>query len=498
MANRRFCGLFHFQGYTMESISSESSAPASVEAPSATPAPVADSTPAADAIQQAGTVPGQPATDQIQGDETVIANQDEFPDEQAFVQLPGEQRAENWKRARSRIGEQNERIEQLAALEPFKPAIETIEQMGGWDSVEPLLQLATNLFAPVVGEDGQQVFDQSGLPQYTAAPFVERLAEQSLGTLDEILLKAFDIPYGQETLGHKLFRERLGLDPNLLETYQKIQSPDQARELITQSGGIDPALFEGVNPEYHDSLRSLMSTRPGLKAEWAYMSDEAKSELLEDRKEQLENRKYAEEQRRRDEESAKERGLEAKRRIETAGQQSMTEAQDRVVNAQFAKLKQTATFFADEGDNTDVWEDIISRSANDLQKDPALKKASSECSAWHYRLAEYEAAGDRLKASQARVEIGKLERKLEKAFGDRVTERAGQWSRRLGGARAVQQQQIQDAKPRIEIGSAGDNSTGNPPPAYSPPPTGMRFGMSEERKQQLAADLRARRQAMGG
>jgi hypothetical protein len=481
----------------MESISSESSAPASVEAPSATPAPVADSTPAADAIQQAGTVPGQPAQEPVQSGETVAGSQDEFPDDAAFQALPGEQRASNWQKARTRIGEQNQRIEALAALEPFKPAVETIEQMGGWDSVEPLLQLATNLFAPVVGEDGQQVFDQSGLPQYTAAPFVERLAEQSLGTLDEILLRAFDIPYGEETLGHKLFRERLGLDPNLLGTYQQIQSPDQARELITQSGGIDPALFDSVNPEYHDSLRSLMSTRPGLKAEWAYMADEAKSELLEDRKEQLENRKYAEEQRRRDEESVKERGLEAKRRIEAAGKQSMAEAQDRVVNAQFAKLKQTATFFADEGDNTDVWEDIISRSANDLQSNPELKRASEQCRAWHDRLAEHEAAGDRLKASQARVEIGKLERKLEKAFGDRVTERAGQWSRRLGGARAVQQQQIQDAKPRIEVGSPGDLPGGNPPPAYSPPPPGMRFGLSEERKHQLAAQLKAQKMGNG-
>lgn len=481
----------------MESISSESSTPASVEAPSAAPAPVADSTPAADAIQQVGSDPSQPAQEPSQSGETVAGSQDEFPDDAALQAMPGDQRASNWARIRARIGEQNQRIEQLSALEPFKPAVETIEQMGGWESVEPLLQLATSLHSPLVGEDGQPVIDpQTGLPQYTATPFVERLAEQSLGTLDEILLRAFDIPYGQETLGHKLFRERLGLDPNLLATYQQIQSPGQAREFVTASGGIDPALFEGVNTEYHDSLRSLMSTRPGLKTEWEYMSDDAKSELLEDRKELLENRKYADEQRRRDEQSAQERETAAKQRTEEAAHRGMAEADERVRNAQLAKLKQTATFFADEGDNAIVWDEILGRSAQDVMGDATLKPSLENWRAWHMQLATFEATGDRLRASQARVEIGKLERKLEKAFADRVAERTGQWSRRLGGARAVQQQQIQDAKPRIEIGGSGDIPNGNPPPAYSPPPVGMRFGMSEERKQQLAAELKARR--MGG
>jgi hypothetical protein len=486
----------------MESISSESSAPASVEAPSATPAPVADSTPAADAIQQIGTDPNQPAQEPNQSGETVAGSQDEFPDDQTFSALPGTERASNWSKVRARIGELNQKngelSQQVEQFSSFKPAVETIEQMGGWDSVEPLLQLATNLFAPVVGEDGQQVFDQSGLPQYTAAPFVEGLAEQSLGTLSEILMYGFDIPWGNnETLGHWLMRTRLGLDPALLATYQQIQSPDQAREYIAASGGIDPALFDDVNPESHAVLRSLLNTRPGLSTTWEPLNEAAQTLLLEAHKFVLESRGHRRQQRGRDEQSARERTEAARRQVVEAGQQGLAQAEQRVVNAQLAKLKQTATFFADEGDNADVWDDIIRRSADDLQKDPALKKASNDCSAWHIKLAEYEAAGDRLKASHARVEVGKLERKLEKAFGDFVTTRTGQWSRRLGGARAVHQQQIQDAKPRIEIGAAGDNSNGNPVPGYSPPPPGQRFGLSEERKLQLAAELKARNQTIG-
>jgi len=481
------------------STTSESSTPASVEAPSATPAPAAESTPAADASLGREIAPSESATLPTQSGETVAGSQgEEFPDDVAFQQLPGEQRASNWAKARGRIGELNRRVEELSGLETHKPAIEAIEQAGGWDSVEPLLQLAASLNAPVVGEDGEPVVDPTtGLPQYTAEPFVNALANQSIGTLYDVALKAFDVPYGQETLGHLFMRNRLGLDPSLLSTYQQIRSPEQAREYITRSGGIDPGLYEGVNPEYHDALKSLMQTRPGLSQQWEHLDDDAREELLQDRRELLENRKYAEEQRRRDEEAVKDREAASRRRIEEAASNSINSANDRVHNAQLAKLKQTARFFADDADNTDVWNEILSRSAQDVIGDQTLKSSLDNWRAWHMQLAGHEANRDILKASQARVEIGKLERKIEKAFADYVTTRTGQWSRRLGGARAVQQQQIQDAKPRIEIGGNGDVSNGSPPPAYSAPPPGQRFGMNEERKRQLAAEARARNMGRG-
>jgi hypothetical protein len=487
----------------MESIMSDSSTSASVEAPSATPAPVADSTTAADANQQGlGADPNSPAQQPSQSGETVAGSQDEFPDDQTFSALPGNERASNWQRVRARIGELNQKngelSEQVEQFSSFKPVAQAIDQMGGWESVEPVLQLATNLFAPVVDEQGQHVTDpQTGLPQYTAEPFVESLAEQSLGTLSEILWHGFDTKFGEETLGHWLMRHRLGLDPNMLTVYQQIQSPEQAREYVTKSGGIDPAFFDGVNTAYHDTLRSLLNTRPALRGQWESLDDNARSELLEDHKFLLENRKYAEEQRQRDEQTAQERAAAGRRQIEEAAGRAISEADDRVRSAQLAKLKQTATFFADAGDNADVWDDILSRSAQDVLNDQTLKPSLEAWRSWQMQLASYDAARDRLKASQARVEISKLERKLEKAFGDRVTERTGQWSRRLGGARAVQQQQIQDAKPRIEIGSTGDNSSGTQSPVYSPPPQGQRFGMSEERKIELARELAARRHAGG-
>jgi hypothetical protein len=56
----------------------------------------------------------------------------QLPDDEAFGQLPGVERATNWQKARTRIAELNGRVEQLAQLEAQKPIFEKIEEMGGF------------------------------------------------------------------------------------------------------------------------------------------------------------------------------------------------------------------------------------------------------------------------------------------------------------------------------------------------------------------------------
>jgi hypothetical protein len=480
----------------MEINTSSESSTASVEAPSATPAPAADSTPAvADAIQPTGTDTGQPAQEPSQSGETVAGSQDDFPDDQAFSALPGEQRATNWQKARARIGELNQRVEQLSTLETFKPIADSIEQMGGWERAEPLLQLATNLFAPAVDEQGQPITDpRTGLPQYTAAPFVEQLAAQSLDTVSEILWRAFDVGVNdQETLGHWLLRERLGLDPALITTYQQIKSPEQAREYITSAGGIDPAIYEGVKPEYHEALTSLMNTRPGLRKEWEMMTDEARTELLEDRKEILEGKQFREEQQAHIAQQKQEREQAWKQQVQQAGERIIDEVRQRSISATAEKLKQKAVFFQDESDNQIVWNDIIQYGTSSVERDSQLSVDLGKIESLYHFQALCEARGDRLKANQAKVEADRLVTGINRAFGDFVTKRTAWWSSKLGASRTAQQQQITDARPRIEIDSAGDTSNGHQIPTYSPPPPGQRFGLTEERKQQLAAQLKARR-----
>jgi hypothetical protein len=69
--------------------------------------------------------------------------------------------------------------------------------------------------------------------------------------------------------------------------------------------------------------------------------------------------------------------------------------------------------------------ELIRGSERDVRRDPALWSVMQQCQDLHAQLAEHEAAGDALKAASTRIEISKLERKLQKAFYDRVSARSG-------------------------------------------------------------------------
>jgi hypothetical protein len=448
-----------------------------------------------EAVNPTGTTTGQPlAQPEPKVGETVAVPSEELPDDQAFQQLPGEQRASNWSKARARIGELNQRVEQLSQLEPFQPVAQSLDEMGGWETVEPRLQLANQLFSPATDEQGNAIVDNFGYPVYTPAPFVNSLAAESPQMLADIIWNAWEAPISGsgETYGNWLLRN-IGLDPSLIETYKQIQSPDQARQHIVASGAIDPAVYEGIKPEYHDALKSLLTTRPGLRAEWDLIGDDAKQELLEERKTNLEAQAFIQDRKSRDQQEDQQRQQGARERIEQAGNQLVDDAQQKTVNAQYERLQQTATFFSDAADNQVVWNNIIQSAAQKLETDPKLGADSVRASDLYKLSAQYEAYGDRFRAREARVQADRLAIKLSKAFGDAVTLETGVWSRRLGGVRAAQQQQIQSAQPRIEIGSTGGNPTPREQRQVPTAPTGQRFGYSDEMIEQRAQELRNRR-----
>jgi hypothetical protein len=474
----------------MEQITSDS--PVASTETGATPPSEASTTSTSEAVQ--GATPESVATP-IQSGETVAANQDDFPDEQAFLQLQGAERGDNWKRARARIGELNQRVEQLSGLETFKPVSESIEQMGGWERVEPLLQLANGLFTPQVDPyTNQPVIDpQTELPQYTAAPFVEALAEQSVNTLGEIIWRGLDQPIDDnDTLAHWILRERFGLDPNLLSTYQSIQSPNQAREYISRSGGIDPAELEGIDPPYHDAYKSLT---PHLRDEFALMGDEAKAQILEERKELLETRKFREEQKAALERQNQERQAQWENRIRQAGEQTKAEVRSRILNARREVLKADASFFPEEADNAVIWDEILNYGESQLGV--AHPADLQRCNQLYDLEAYHNATGDTWKAKQARVEADRLATKLDGRLRNFVTERTKWWSTKLGSARSAQQQQIKDAQPRIEIGAGGSHSSQPSQPNLEQPQNGQRFGLSPSRINQLAAQLALKKAGQG-
>lgn len=477
----------------MEITTSESSG-ASTGAVEAAPASPAPSTSVTDA---GGNLPAQPASSQIQGGETVTADQGEFPDEQAFLQLQGAERAENWKRARARIGELNGKVEELSGLQSHKPTIEAIDNLGGWERVQPLAELAGGLFSPRLDDHGQQVLNQqTGLPEYTAAPFVKNLAEQSPSTLWDVVLSAFDTPYGNETFGHYVLRERLGLDPGLLSTYRQISSPRDAAQYIVRNGGVDPSELEGIDPAYHDAYRSFtLQQREAFQG----LGMEAQDQWLEERKELLETRKFREEQKAQIEESKRVQQAEWQRQIQQKGEALLSQVHQNVIDAAMQKLKAEAVFFADQADNQIAWDDAIQYGIAKVQKDPSLQGDLSRFNELYRLTAYYEATQDTWKAKQSRVEADKLAKKLEGRFGNYVTERVGWWSAKVAGGRSAHQQQVKDAQPRIEIGSPGSTSNGNQNGTAATPPPGQRFGYGDPtRIAQMAAQLAARKVQQGG
>lgn len=481
----------------MESLS-ESSPAASAETTAGTPSESVPSTSTTEAsavsapnadIQPTGTETGQSVLPELQSGETVAGSQDEFPDDAAFLQLPGEQRASNWSKARGRISELNQKVAELSGLESLKPVSESIEQMGGWDRVEPLMQLANGLFTPQVDPDTNELVTdpQTGLPKYTAYPFVEQLVQQSPNTLAEIVWRALDEPLGDnETFGHWVMRERLGLDPNMLATYQQIQSPQQAAAFIAQSGGVDPTELESVPAEYHNAYKSLT---PHLREEYALMGEEAKRQVLEERKELLESRQFREQQKAHIEQQRKQQEAQWQQQVHQAGERLIGEVRDRTINTQYDKLKAEAVFFPDEADNKVIWDETVNYAVRRVEQEPTLQTDLQRCDQL-YRLSAYHGAtGDQWKAKQSKVEADKLATKLDARFRNYVTERVGWWSKRLGAARTAHQQQVNNAQPRAEIASNGSNAQPVLSNGQVTAPTGQRFGLSQDRINQLAAQL---------
>lgn len=468
----------------MEFSQSSDSSVASTEAPSATPADAAPSTSAQEAFSGATPPLAENAADS-QGVESVDTTSDELPDDDAFGQLPGAERASNWQKARTRIAELNSRVEQLAALEAQKPIFEKIEEMGGFEQLSAAADLARNLFVPLTDEQGQEVRDEQGLPQYTAAPFVDRLHAESPSTLWEIALTAMNKPVdATQTLGEWMLREQLGLDPALLDTYRQIRTPQDAAQFVQHSQP-DPEALAQIPEAYHNAFQSYTAQQ---QQELLLMDDANREAFLAERAELLDSRAFREEMRAAEARQQQEREAAWKQQLTEAGEKRVQDVQNRMVNAQRERLKAEVPFFGPEatGDNERIWNEIINASVVDVMNNPSLTADVNRIDGLLRLAAQYELQGDKFKAQQASVEADRLVVKVDHHFKNAVTKHSGWWSEKLGFARNAQTSAIQNAQPRAELSSASaPNSRTNRPSA----PAEGGFGFAGDRIKQWAAQL---------
>lgn len=469
----------------MESTLSSESSVASTEAPVATPAAAAPSTSAQEAFTGEQSPTAETVTES-QGVESVDTPSDELPDDEAFGQLPGVERATNWQKARTRIAELNSRVEALSALEAQQPIFAKIEELGGFDQVTAGAELARSLFVPVTDEQGNEVRDEQGLPQYTAEPFVNRLHQESPSTLWEIALTAMQLPVDQsQTLGEWMLREQLGLDPALLETYRQIKSPQDAANFTQGNETADPADLAQVPEAYHGAFQSYTKQQ---QQELLLMDDATRDAFLAERAEVLEMRQFREQIAAKQAEEAQAREAAWKQQLHEAGEQRVQAAQNRIIAAQREKLQAEVPFFGPEAmaDNERIWNEIITTATQEVAANPSLAGDISRIDGLYRLAAQFELQGDKFKAQQAAVEADRLTAKVERAFQNSVTKHTGWWSQKLGFARNAQTSAIQNAQPRAEIasGSAPASRTNKP----TVPQEGG-FGFAGDRIKQWAAQL---------
>ncbi len=413
---------------------------------------------------------------------------DELPDDQAFLQLDGEQRAQNWKQLRTRYAETK------GKLSEYQPVFEQVQQYGGLEQMQQKAQLADLLFSPVLGHDEQPLLDANGLPQYSAAPFVDAMLQQSPSIMQEVMMTGFDAPNPlspNETMGHWFVRERLGIDPEMIPMLQQIKSPQEAARLIAQSGGVDPAELQAIPEQFHDAYKSLTQKQ---REELSYADAETKAEFLQDKTDALMARQYVTQQQQRDVETRQQAAQAAQARIQETGDKYVQEAISSVVDPVRKQLEVTAAFTGDPEMDKAAHETIINR---------AVKVTAAAMPLENKRLdemlrlsAQYAINGDRYSAQAAKVEADKLTQKINDAFSKEVTRQTGAWSRHFAGSRQALQQQKQNAQPRIEIGSNG-NATGGEAQPFQAPPPGQRFGLGTARINELAAQLAMRKAGQG-
>lgn len=456
---------------------------AGTEAPSTPPAVSSDGvveTPAAPSGVSAPVEAPQPAQQQDSiGVETVDApSGDEFPDDAAFQALPGEERGSQWKNARARIAELNSQVRQYS------------EQLGDIEQLKTDAELTRSLFSYRQDENGNQVRDERGLPLMTSAPFLEQLKQQSPDTFYTMAWEALDVPIDRsgQTVGDWLLQQRYGLNPQLLDTYKSIQSPQDAVKYTPHA--VDPAELTDIPQELHAAYKSFTSAdRDDLQD--LFVRDEQRFlARLSERKENLDNQKFITEQRQREEQG---RLAEQERWEQGIKQKTLDRGNqkwEQTVKSQQERLKTQYQPFGPENSegNEMVYADIVAHAERAIQT-PALQQKIE--AAWnHYYLHErYSATGNPMLAARSLADADRLTLELQREFAKAATLRVEAWNKHLKGRIAPMAAPVNGATRQPAPNNSPhqpDNPANNGHPQYKEP---GRFGLDSGQIAKIAAQL---------
>lgn len=386
----------------------------------------------------------------MQPADSVPADPPELPDEVAFEQLAGPERGQNWKQARARIAELNGQVSQFSQ---YQPIVQEIEQRGGWEQVQQHAELGSLLFS-------QTQDPQTGQIRMTAEPLIERLASESPYTLDEIIWKGIHQadPYNpDQTIAHAFVRDYLKLDPNLLDTYRSIQSPQDAQKHLAP-GQVTPEELAAIPEQFRDAFKSLT---PRQREELGLADDETKLEFLQDKADALQARQFISQQTQEREQQRAQAAQQFEQRVDQRHNELSAAVRDAAINGVREKLKAEARLSASDTHNEALHNDAIQWAAQQVMADPQSSQDNDKAGALYRLSANAELRGDKIPASQYKLQADALSKALEGRFRNNVTKRIAFWSELLGGARQAQQQQVEQARPRAEIASSNQSTRQN-------------------------------------
>lgn len=461
------------------------SMPASADTGSVSPDPAPSASVQPEAAQATSEV--APVQSETPAAESVPAAPAELPDEQAFEQLAGPERGQNWKQARARIAELNGQVQQFSA---YQPVIEQIEQRGGWDAVQQYADLGQLLYSQVQDPNTGQI-------SLTAEPLIERLASDSPDTLGEIVWKGIHqpSPWNEgETIAHTFVREYLGLDPNLLDTYRQIQSPADAQK-YAPPGSVTAEELAAIPEQFHEAYKSLT---PRQREELNLAGDdETKLEFLQDKADALQARQFIAQQNAEREQAKQAQAQQFQQRVEQRGLELSQTATDAALASAKQKLQTEAKLSSSEAHNEALHQEAIQWAAQECLKDPANAQDNDNASRLYTLSAEAELKGDKIRASQYKVQADALTKKLEGRFLNKLTGRVAFWSEVLGVSRQAHQQQVEQARPRAEVAAS---NTATPRQNQHTQTVGNGrggFGWTPQQLEQMEASLKAQRMANG-
>jgi hypothetical protein len=328
----------------------------------------------------------------------VAATPEEFPGDDAFAQLSGQERASHWQQARARIAELNQQVAQA------QQAAQVIHDWGGPDQVNASLDLLGGLMQPVTDPQGNVLYGEDGLPETSSSPFWQSLRERSPQLFVNIGQDWLEMEHspGQKNW-QVMFEHVFGLDPAKLDLYQRItQNPQEAAQYLPASDQTIPQWeLEGVAPELQEAYRA---TAPEMREQLQSMSEAARDGYLREKQAFMEERRSREVRDQQAQAQAQAQHAEFERRMATeAANHAMKFRQEQ---RQSLKDELTRNFSptGDQAINDRIYNRILDLTEYYVNTDPQL--APLVANADYFMRMEYVAQqrGDQVRAAQARFQ----------------------------------------------------------------------------------------------